>query len=544
MQTLRHFALILLVATFPLKAAPPKVTIVCIVDQCGQHLINKHLPFLKGGIKQLHSDSVVFTQARYPHARPATATGHTALSTGTYASKHGIVANEWFNEKGYKISACDDMNLRTSAVFKPNGGTYPKGKSARKIMAPGLAENCQDFIRLSLSLKARAAIGMGTHGAYPVWFDTRGGCFTSSKAFGDSQPFWLRSFNKLAMRLLQTQDTTEWALRYPEDHKAYQFSHATTDDYAGHHFSLPREPQPLPDTESSKPYKLFNHTPQASKMLLLLAQHAVEQMHKSAPHKPILLFISLSNLDFVGHFYGPDSIESIDMLHHIDAQIERFITSMEKQYGTTNCCWAFTADHAGMSIPEILKTKGIATAQRLDTRTLMAQVNQTIYKYFNIKNLVLSIDTPDIWFRPRKWNHLSDKKKKDIADHVSGFVSAVDGIKQAWRGDQLIDGSKGRGVDLRRHSDWFADQYYPKRSGQVVFQVEPYTYLTEFPSGTSHCTPYDYDVQVPLVFKWPGHLKAQSVDSWVSMLQVAPTLAQLLEVKAPAHANQPVLPGI
>jgi predicted AlkP superfamily pyrophosphatase or phosphodiesterase len=385
---------------------------------------------------------------------------------------------------------------------------------------------------------------MATRGAYPVWFDTRGGCFTSSKAFGEKKPFWLNTFNQLACRKIQTQGTTQWHPRFALDHKAYQFSQAENDDFAGHPFSLMHEPQPLPNIESKKPYKLFCHTPQSNKTLFLLALHALEQLNKQNPLKPIVLFLSLSNLDFIGHYYGPDSVEAIDTLHHVDAQLGRFIEKVERMFGRTNCCWAFTGDHGGMSIPEVLNEKGIKKAKRIKTSDLVEQLNQSIYSYFNIKNMVMGIDAPDVWFAPSRWQGLSIEQQLSIADHVKGYLAAVDGIKRAWRSDELISGTGLRGINRFDRAHWFAKQHYPGRSGQVIFQLEPYSYITEYPKGTSHNSPYDYDVQVPLIMKWPGRLPTATIDSWVTSHQLAATLARILEVLPPRDANPRVLPGI
>lgn len=524
-----------------LHATPPKVTIVCVIDQLAHRSIKKHWPFLTGGIKKLLSQGLVYSNARYPHARPATATGHTALSTGTYANRHGVMSNNWPDPvTGKDVSACDDPD---SLIFSPTG-FYPKGKSASHIMADGLSEHCKNHAVISMSLKARAAIGMGTKGAESVWFDIRGGQFTTSTAFSKRLPIWVKTFNDLVCSRIQKRHQTTWNLRYPIDHEAYQYALIDDERFAGHKESLLDKPQPIPAPNKEKAFDAFTYTPDANRLLLLLARHALNYSANEKPHKPILLWLSMSSLDFVGHVYGPDSRESVDTLYHIDAQLDAFITSVEKRFGRTNCAWVLTGDHGVMSIPELLRTQGIPGAQRLITNDVIAQLNQSIYRYFNIKNMVLAFDTPDIWFNPEKWRGCPDKTKRAVADHVKHYMLAIPGIKHAWRYDELLDGSAFAHYDRHDRAHWFAKQYYPGRSGQVVCQVHPYTYITEYPTGTSHCTPYDYDVHVPLGISWPSHISDQTVDAWVSMLQVSPTLAQLLEVNAPTHADSGVLPGL
>jgi len=45
----------------------------------------------------------------------------------------------------------------------------------------------------------------------------------------------------------------------------------------------------------------------------------------------MLLWLSLSTLDLVGHFYGPDSMEAIDTLYHVDRQIKDLMKFIAKK---------------------------------------------------------------------------------------------------------------------------------------------------------------------------------------------------------------------
>ena len=83
-------------------AQAPKVSVVFVIDQFAHHYLRKIQPNLRGGIKFLLDNAVVYNQANYPHAGPSTAVGHTALSTGCFAKDHGVIGNKWC-AKGEKI---------------------------------------------------------------------------------------------------------------------------------------------------------------------------------------------------------------------------------------------------------------------------------------------------------------------------------------------------------------------------------------------------------------------------------------------------------
>ena len=55
--------------------------------------------------------------------------------------------------------------------------------------------------------------------------------------------------------------------------------------------------------------------------------------------------------------------------------------------------------------------------------------------------------------------------------------------------------------------------------------------------GTDHNLLYDYDTHVPLVFWGPGHVKRGESTKRVSIMDIAPTLADILHVVPPAAAK-------
>jgi hypothetical protein len=78
--------------------------------------------------------------------------------------------------------------------------------------------------------------------------------------------------------------------------------------------------------------------------------------------------------------------------------------------------------------------------------------------------------------------------------------------------------------------------YYPGRSGDVLYVPQPYLVVSTMTQGTNHSTPYSYDAQVPVVFAGKG-VKPGTHMRQISTTDVAPTLAALMELGAPASAE-------
>ncbi len=114
------------------------------------------------------------------------------------------------------------------------------------------------------------------------------------------------------------------------------------------------------------------------------------------------------------------------------------------------------------------------------------------------------------------------------------------GIKSVWTYDQLLN-SNPLPTD---HMYFFKRQLYPGRSGQIIIQTQPYVQLTDNSTGTSHCTPYEYDTHVPLMFYQRNVFEERVIEQKVWTLQLANTLAYLLGTNKPSASTMDVLPGI
>ena len=80
--------------------------------------------------------------------------------------------------------------------------------------------------------------------------------------------------------------------------------------------------------------------------------------------------------------------------------------------------------------------------------------------------------------------------------------------------------------------------FYGPRSGNLFILQERY-YLFE-PTGTSHGTPYDYDTHVPIIFLG-SRIKARSYPQRVTVNDIAPTLAAILQIEQPSGSSGRVL---
>ncbi|HXW86315.1 MAG TPA: alkaline phosphatase family protein [Candidatus Bathyarchaeia archaeon] len=522
----------------------PRLTVIIVVDQCAYRYMQLYGPYFKWGLRKLLEQGVCYADAYFPHAMPATGTGHTALATGTYATDHGIVGNGWLTRQGVSV-ACDQDDRPEAAVFDPNGGIYDEGKSPHYIKMPGISDSFVLHARpgrachaYSVSGKSRAAICTATNLGKAIWFDTRSGMFTSSKAYFDELPEWLCDFNE--QHCSSWPITLLWAPVYDLEKQAYSFYHTYNYTATRISSSFVGSLIPLTGKNQKTPFSVFEKTPMASELLVKLAKTCIKEHIERHSDDRLLLWVCISNLDKIGHSVGPNSIEVIDTLYHLDYQINDLMLYAQKKAGRKSTCFVLTADHGMAPIPELAHEEGIKTAQRVDKKEFMEDINDMLEEKFGIADCVKHCKMPSIYFNPAAFIGRSRQEIATIIYATKQYLMAKPYVKMVWTYEEL------------RHLPfvpgqieyYYKQQLFPGRTGDLIVQVYPYVIVTRYKVGDSHKTPYECDTHVPLIVYYPGHFERKLITQRVITLQLANTLAHILRIPHPQGSTCEVLPGL
>ena len=541
-------ALIFLIVTSPLFAQPPRLTIVFVVDQCANYFFMKYAPHFKGAFKELLQNGIVYEQANFPHGMPSTSTGHAALSTGTYAHNHGIIGNYWYNPEGTKKLKCYLDLSEDAALFTPDGLSHDRGYSAKNMLVDGVSDQYMmagknnDRAVYSFSLKSRAAMGMGNHQGKSIWFDGKTGRMTSSKAFFDVLPDWLNRFN--TVHPVVPYHDMSWQLMYSPSSKQYRFDHARDDRFCSfkvttqkRHITLTPKPGES-EKRYAQAYEWFEVVPAENQYVLDCAYSGIR--NELPNNKHMLVWISVSGIDKLGHRVGPHNIALIDMLYKLDMQLKSFMRSIQKLVKRKeSIAYVLTGDHGIMPLPQLLAMDGYP-AQRLNSDEVIAALNEHLKALFSINDLVKAYKAPQFFLDEPKLDVLSPEEQNAILKEIAPFLKSIPGIRHAWTFDELNNTT----YPTHSFEEHLKQQLYPGRSGRITVQTHPYVLMTDYSLGTGHKTPYNYDTQVPLIIYRRGMLEKKHIKSKVWMTQLAATLSSILEVPRPSAATFGMLPEI
>ena len=78
-------------------------------------------------------------------------------------------------------------------------------------------------------------------------------------------------------------------------------------------------------------------------------------------------------------------------------------------------------------------------------------------------------------------------------------------------------------------------------SGDLMVVTAPYTSFGSGSSGATHGTPYNYDSNVPLLMMGGRWIRPGVQAGYTEVVDIAPTLAQILRLRPPAAAEGRVL---
>lgn len=507
------YSIILLSYAYPKEQ---QLAVIFVLDQCSYENFYRQAPYFNYGLNALIRQGLHYEQAYHPHARPSTGPGHTTFSTGTLAQYHGIIGNSWIDAEG-KTVYCNEDSAENAAVFSPTG-LYSYGISSRLTMADTICDQlimAGNASAAAFSLKSRSATSAAGKLGKPFWYDELSGHITSSKAYFDKLPDWLLTFNK--EHSPDNRKIYQWKLAHPYSPKHY--INSTNNNALIRNVDLIDKPISFSQQGKSS-LETFIQLPESNKLLLDCALTWItnELQNKT---KKIILWVSFSSLDTIAHHYGPNSYEYIDTLYHLDRYINNFLQALKLRTHDYEQMIVLTADHGGLPIVETLQETQFSLAQRISLKQLADDLNSKVKKKFYLKTIIDHIEIPNIYLH-KDVLALAEHKKNPIINELKKNILSYPFIQNVWTNQELLSSP----YQLPQFEYYFQQQYYPGRSGSLIFQIKPYVYLEESTKNTGHISPYNYDTHIPLIIAMPN--KAQKPTNKIMQKVLSPQLAVTL----------------
>ncbi|TQK11021.1 alkaline phosphatase family protein [Herbaspirillum sp. SJZ107] len=522
-------------APAPIEAAAPKLVVVMVIDGLPAEQLQRYRgQFGQGGLRRLMEQGASFTNAHQAHGVTVTAIGHTAVLTGAYPYRHGIIGNNWIDGNGKLVYCTEDARHHyIGEETEEHDGTSPA-----KLRVDTLGDQLRYASGnrskvVTVSGKDRGAILLaGKTGTAYMYMDKTGD-FASSTYYMQQHPAWVERF-----KAAKPQDRY-----YAKSWKPLLPDAAYADDAPDPAPSL-KSPNRFPFTfysESGQPaadyYGRLKTSPAVDELTLEFARAAVEgeNLGSNASGATDLLGISLSGHDYVNHAYGPESRMSHDHLQQIDRRIADFFNYLDKRIGMDNVLVVLTADHGFANTAEFSQGRHM-DATRIDPKPLRARLEAALAERFRVAGLVKNAYLPEIYldYAAIERNKLA---RRDVEDAAARFLLTQPGIADVFTRSQLEQGVAARSrVGTLMQRAWNREL-----SGDLMVVTAPYTSFGSGDSGATHGTPYNYDSNVPLLMMGGRWIRPGVQAQYTEVVDIAPTLAQILHLRPPAAAEGRVL---
>lgn len=474
--------------------------------------------FTEGGFKRIIKNGIYCRDAHYDYAATTTPAGLATLSTGAQPSVHGVIGESWWNMvDASRVEFIADSKAHP-VPFSTGTGNYSPHRLTAPTFGDMLLAQKPNSKQVTIAIDPLSAIVMNGKSGTAYWVEKNKTYWTTSSVYTTKLAEWVAKYNAENSNNYYT--LNRWSPLY--DAKRYHNNEvAVVEDIKGKStYIISDAPRNLATTLYGK----MCYTPAGNTMLMEFASQAVAQEHLGKDADTDVLNICLDTSRYIAENYGPESIEYEDMLYRLDAALAEFLTFLYAQVDDPeSIVVVLTSDHGTAPSYNIHGTK---PRERFNHRQMEVIVNAYLGGRYGSGEYVVGYANKALYL-----NH-EELLKRDleivaVEEEVAIFLLQLRGVSTAIAASSLRNSSFSDG-----RSRLMQQSFYAPRSGDVLIDFMPGWFVESFDYRSTSHGGYRYDSNVPLVIAGGG-IGAQVVERRVSMVEVAPTLAEIVGINYP-----------
>jgi predicted AlkP superfamily pyrophosphatase or phosphodiesterase len=512
----------------------PKLIVGIVVDQMRQDYLYKYADrYSEDGFKRLINEGFMMKNGHYNYIPTYTGPGHASVYTGTTPATHGIISNNWYvKSTGESIYCAGDSTVTNVGGTPGNGQISPRNLLTTTITDElRFASNKRSKV-VGIAIKDRGASLPAGHLGDAYWFDSENGDFMTSTYYHDELPAWVKAFN--AKKLPDSYLNQSWETLYPID----TYTQSIADDnpfeasFSGKELST--FPYNLAELrEQNGGPGLIAATPFGNSLTLDFAIAAIEGENLGKGKETDFLAMSFSSPDYIGHRFGPASVELEDNYLRLDRDMATLLEYLDKTMGEGEYLIFLTSDHGVADVATYMESEKVPSGN-LNVSYIRSQLIGYMIAVYGEGDWILNVSNEQVFLNEK----LARDQKLDlgkIENELALFLLRFRGIKEVYTATTMKTAAFEEG---RAHS--LQNGYNHKSSGNLMLILEP-GWLTGGAKGTSHGTGFTYDTHVPILF-FGWNVKSGSSSRYASITDIAPTLSMMLGIRLPnGSTGQPII---
>nr|WP_231928780.1 alkaline phosphatase PafA [Formosa sp. Hel1_31_208] len=518
----------------------PKLVVGIVIDQMRYDYLTRFFKkYGEGGFKRMMTEGFNCKNHHFNYIPTKTGPGHASIFTGTTPKYHGIIANNWFDEKLKRNVNCIEDNS-----VEPLGTLSKDGiKSPAQMLVSTFADENRLFTQMKgktigISVKHRGAIlpsGHTANAAYWWDYDHNGtGNWITSTFYMKSLPQWVNEFNASgrAESYFKTWDTLLDMASYEEsgtDSNTYEriFKGETLSEFPHELAQLKNE---------NEGFKIIANSPFGNSLTTDFTLKAIEAENLGQDAITDVLTISYSSTDKVGHDFGPNSKEIEDTYLRLDLELERLFNGLDQMVGRGEYTVFLTSDHGAPHVPSYLEDQKIPSGL-FDLDAMLKEVNTLLFAKYQVTDLALSSTNNQMYLDHEKIEkeNIDLQELKTVVSRKLLSYRLINNVVMTSEINRLPEASG-------YHEVMLYNGHNQKRSGDIVFTFNPEVFKDAQwnRTGTDHHSGYNYDTHVPLLFFGKGIKHGETLKR-THVIDIAPTISALLGISFPnASIGQPL----
>jgi predicted AlkP superfamily pyrophosphatase or phosphodiesterase len=501
----------------------PRLVVGIVVDQMRWDYLYRYYDRYdaNGGFKRLLIHGFSCENTLIPYVPTITACGHSSIYSGSVPAITGISGNTWWDKEKMRTVYCtEDETVNTVGSTSIAGKMSPRNLLVTTICDElRLATNFRSKV-IGIALKDRGGILPAGHSANAAyWYDNSTGNWITSTYYMNELPAWVNDFNK--QKMADNFFQQGWNLLYP----ANTYVQSTTDDKK-------YESKPLGD---KFPYDLKKFvgkygtlpvTPFGNTLTAEFAKAAITNEQLGADDITDFITISFSSPDYIGHTFGPNSVEAEDGFLRLDRDLGNLFDFLDAKIGKDQYTVFLTADHGATQVPEFMQENKLP-AGRAPVGAAVNNINKSLKEKYNLEDIILSEDNYQIHLNHPRLDS-AKVNEEEVTAWIIDRLLEVPGVARVF---PLKDLNK---VPLpERIREMINNGYNPKRNGDIQIILMPQYIDAYSTTGTTHGSWNPYDSHIPLLWYGWG-IKTGKTNKETYMTDIAPTVAAMLHIQMPS----------
>lgn len=489
--------------------ATPKLVVTLTIDQLRTDYLEAFSSLYgEKGFKRLMREGKVFLQAEMPFNKPDRASATATIFTGCSPATHGIIAGKWMDVSTLTPRSCvDDPNYMGNYTNQSSSPTH--------LLTSTIADELKIATRNQAKVYAiapnrdAAILSAGHAGDGAFWINKTNGKWCGSTYYQEF-PEWLNQYNDSCSVDFRIKDIVWTPVKPISDYKYLS-------DWRTEPFKY------IFETERENKFYRLSASPFVNDEVNLLTAQLLKKSGIGQDNTTDLLALTYYAGNYNHRSTRECAMEMQDTYVRLDRSIATLLDLIDKRVGLQNTilCIAST----GYADPDPADT-GIyrIPGGEFHLNRCATLLNMYLMATYGAGQYVETFYDQQIYL-----NHkLLENKQLDLSEILeksATFLVQFSGVDKVYSSQRLLLGSWSPQIDRVRNG------YHRKRSGDLLIEVLPgWTIVQE--NSTDSRAVRAAETPAPLILIGGG-IKAETIRTAVSADRIAPTLSNMMRIRAP-----------